>query len=145
MSEYGRVIGNKGNIPWDLPEDFQWFKRATMGHILVMGRKTYESIGRPLKGRDTFVLSRTPKEISCAHCFTDLSILDRLKTDKTIWIAGGEDVYRQMLPRCDELYLTIVHKEVEGDACFPRFEDSFKLSEIILTSEDFTIELWKRN
>ena len=84
-----RVIGNQGDIPWHLPEDFKWFKQTTMGQILVMGRKTYESIGRPLPGRETFVLSRTPREIEGVHSFTNLEMLDHFETDKTIWIAGG--------------------------------------------------------
>ena len=139
-----RVIGNKGEIPWHLPEDFKWFKRTTMGHILVMGRKTYESIGRPLPGRETFVLSRTPREIPGVRTFTDLSLLEDLETDKTIWIAGGSEIYQQMLPKCNELYLTRVHREVEGDTYFPEFEDNFALKNITLKHADFTVEHWLR-
>lgn len=137
-----RVIGSAGDIPWHLPEDFKWFKQTTMGGILVMGRKTYDSIGRPLPGRDTFVLSRTPREIKGVHSFTDLTILDQLKTEKTIWIAGGAEIYRQMLPRCSELFLTRVHRAPVGDTYFPEFEDQFELSELVLKTEDFTIERW---
>ena len=140
-----RVIGNKGDIPWHLPEDFKWFKKTTMGDILVMGRKTYESIGRPLPGRETYVLSRQTREIEGVHNFTDLKILDQLDTDKTIWIAGGGEVYSQMLPHCEALYLTRVHRTVEGDALFPEFEDQFTLQETVATNEDFTIEHWVRN
>lgn len=141
MSE-NRVIGNNGDIPWHLPEDFKWFKKTTMGDILVMGRKTYESIGRPLPGRQTYVLSRTPREIPGVENFTDLSILDQLETEQTIWIAGGGEIYKQMLHRCTELYLTRVHRTVEGDACFPDFETTFELTEIITKNDDFTIERW---
>jgi dihydrofolate reductase len=141
MSE-NRVIGNSGDIPWHLPEDFKWFKKQTMGDILVMGRKTYESIGRPLPGRDTYVLSRQQREIAGVHSFTDLEALDQLDTDKTIWIAGGGEVYQQMLGRCSELYLTRVHRSVEGDAFFPQFEESFGLDSIIEKNDDFTIERW---
>ena len=144
MSE-NRVIGNSGDIPWHLPEDFKWFKKTTMGAILVMGRKTYESIGRPLPGRDTYVLSRQPREIPGVHSFTDLEALDHLKTDQTIWIAGGGEVYKQMLHKCSELYLTRVHRTVEGDAFFPEFEDRFKLDSIIDKNDDFTIERWVKN
>lgn len=97
MSE-NRVIGNGGDIPWHLPEDFKWFKETTMGGILVMGRKTFDSIGRPLPGRETYVLSRTPRNIPKVHCFNDLAVLDQLATEKTIWIAGGGEIYRQLLP-----------------------------------------------
>lgn len=141
MSE-NRVIGNDGDIPWHLPEDFKWFKEKTMGGILVMGRKTYESIGKPLPGRDTFVLSRQPREIPGAHSFTDLSILQHLETDKTIWIAGGAEIYRQTLPLCDELYLTRVHRECEGDTFFPEFEEQMELAGIIRKNDQFTIERW---
>ncbi len=144
MSE-NRVIGNSGDIPWHLPKDFKWFKKTTMGAILVMGRKTYESIGRPLPGRDTYVLSRQPREIPGVHSFTDLEALDHLKTDQTIWIAGGGEVYKQMLHKCSELYLTRVHRRVEGDAFFPEFEDRFKLDSIIEKDGDFTIERWVKN
>ncbi len=139
-----RVIGNQGDIPWHLPEDFKWFKQTTMGAILVMGRKTYESIGRPLPGRETFVLSRPPREIRGVHSFTNLGMLDHLETDKTIWIAGGGEIYKQMLPRCSELYLTRVHCKAEGDAFFPEFEDQFELAEIVLKNDDFTIERWTK-
>ncbi|ADE54348.1 dihydrofolate reductase [Coraliomargarita akajimensis] len=137
-----RVIGNNGDIPWHLPEDFQWFKQTTMGGILVMGRKTYDSIGRPLPGRDTFVFSRTPREIKGVHSFTDLEMLEHFKTDKTIWIAGGAEIYRQLLPHCSDLYLTRVHRSCEGDALFPPFEDSFKFHETVLTTTDFSVEHW---
>ena len=141
MSE-NRVIGNRGDIPWHLPEDFKWFKKTTMGDILVMGRKTYESIGRPLPGRDTYVLSRTPREIAGVHSFTDLEALDHLKTNQTIWIADGGEIYKQMLVKCSELYLTRVHRSVEGDAFFPEFESDFQLDSVMERNDDFSIERW---
>ena len=141
MSE-NHVIGNRGDIPWHLPEDFKWFKKTTMGDILVMGRKTYESIGRPLPGRDTYVLSRTPRDIAGVHSFTDLEALDHLKTSKTIWIAGGGEIYKQMLGKCSELYLTRVHRSVAGDAFFPKFESDFQLDSIMEKNDDFSIERW---
>jgi dihydrofolate reductase len=141
MSE-NRVIGNRGDIPWHLPEDFKWFKKTTMGEILVMGRKTYESIGRPLPGRDTYVLSRTPREIAGVRSFTDLEALDHLKTNQTIWIAGGGEIYKQMLGKCSELYLTRVHRSVAGDAFFPEFESDFQLDSVMEKNDDFSIERW---
>ena len=140
-----RVIGNKGRIPWHLPEDFKWFKRTTMDHILVMGRKTYESIGQPLPGRKTFVISRTHREINGVQTLTDLSELEHLETDKIIWIAGGSEIYKQMLPRCNELYLTRVHRTVEGDTFFPKFETQFYLDAKVLEQPDFTVERWLNN
>ena len=113
-----------------------------MGGILVMGRKTYESIGRPLPGRDTYVLSRTPREIAGVHNFTDLERLDHLKTNQTIWIAGGGEIYKQMLNKCSELYLTRVHRTVQGDAFFPNFESDFQLDLLMEKNDDFSIERW---
>ena len=144
MSE-NRVIGNMGNIPWHLPEDFKWFKKTTMGGILVMGRKTYESIGHPLPGRDTFVLSRKPREIAGVHNFTDLDALDHLKTNQTIWIAGGSEIYKQMLGKCSEIYLTRVHRSVKGDAFFPDFEIDFQLDSVMERNDDFSIERWLKS
>lgn len=139
-----RVIGDSGDIPWHIPADFKWFKQTTMGGILVMGRKTYDSIGRPLPGRDTYVLSRQPREITGVHSFTNLEVLDHLETDKTIWIAGGGEIYAQMLPKCSELYLSRVHRKCEGDAFLPEFEDQFELAEIMLKHDEFTVERWVR-
>lgn len=141
MSE-NRVIGNDGDIPWHLPEDFKWFKKTTMGDILVMGRKTYESIGKPLPGRDTFVLSRSPQNIEgVAHC-ASLDELQNLDTEKTIWIAGGAEIYKQAMHLCDELILSRVHRTVDGDTFFPKFEDKFELNEILRENSDFTVERW---
>ncbi len=144
MSE-NRIIGNAGDIPWHLPEDFKWFKQTTMGGILIMGRKTFDSIGRPLPGRETYVLSRTPRNIPNVHSITHLDMLDQLATEKIVWIAGGGEIYRQMLPRCETLYLTRVHRTCEGDATFPEFENDFTLAAVELENPDFTVERWERN
>lgn len=145
MSE-NRVIGDAGNIPWHLPEDFKWFRRATMGDILVMGRKTYESIGKALPGRDTYVLSRQPRKIDGVKNITNLLSLDNLDTEKIIWVAGGGEVYKYMLSRCTEIYLTRVHKNFKGDTFFPKFENQFKINSIIDKNDNYTIEHWiKKN
>ena len=140
-----RVIGNKGEIPWHLPEDFRWFKQATMGGVLVMGRKTYESIGKPLPGRETYVLSRTTRSIEGVHNFSNLDILQKIDTDKTIWIAGGAEIYEQMLPLCQEIYLSRVHKSYQGDTKFPVFENGFHLTEKIIVTQDFDVERWEKS
>lgn len=140
-----RVIGNKGEIPWHLPEDFRWFKQATMGGVLVMGRKTYESIGKPLPGRETYVLSRTTRSIKGVHNFSNLDILQEIDTDKTIWIAGGAEIYEQMLPLCQEIYLSRVHKSYQGDTKFPVFENGFRLTEKMIVTQDFDVERWEKS
>ena len=140
-----RVIGQDGDIPWHLPEDFKWFKQTTMGGILVMGRKTYESIGRPLPGRQTVVLSRSATNIEGVTILRDPSQIQSLVGNKTIWIAGGAEIYSLLLPQCSELYLTRVHQKCSGDALFPSFEEKFSFSRKLLEKSEFTVELWLQN
>lgn len=134
-----RVIGCGGHLPWHLPEDFQWFKRMTTGHILVMGRKTFESIGKALPNRTTVVLSRSVHSIPGVQVVADLQQLDFADETREVFICGGAQVYAQALPLCSDLYLTLVKKVVEGDAFFPPFEDQFVAAEIILERPDFHI------
>jgi dihydrofolate reductase len=79
------------------------------------------------------------------HCFNDLAVLDQLATEKTIWIAGGGEIYRQLLPRCQTLYLTRVHRTCAGDAYFPEFESEFTRKAVELENADFTVERWEHN
>ena len=137
-----RVIGAGGKIPWHLPEDFKWFKKTTTGHVLVMGRKTYESIGRPLPNRTTIVLSRTSQSIPGVEIVPGLNELATRIADypgKEIFICGGAQVYELALPLCSELYLTLVKRQVEGDTFFPIFEDKFVLAEEMLNNSEFSI------
>jgi dihydrofolate reductase len=144
MSE-NRVIGNQSKIPWHLPEDFRWFKHKTMGGTLIMGRKTFESIGKPLPGRETLVLSRTKMVFGAETCH-DLSKLDEMLSTrpKPYWICGGVEIYRQFLRSCDLLYLTQVKSVVSGDAFFPPFEDKFELDQVIHENAQFRVERWRR-
>ena len=116
-----RVIGRGNTIPWHLPEELQWFKATTMGHVLIMGRKTYESIGRPLPGRATFVISRDPGR-SFPGCTTVQSLnqaLDLCAEQEKIFIAGGAQIYAQALPLADTIILSILDQEIAGDTFFP--------------------------
>lgn len=133
-----RVIGRAGQIPWHLPEDFKWFKHMTTGNVIVMGRKTYESIGRPLPNRETIVLSRSAFH---PHGVRVIGKLDDLPsyTDRQIFICGGAQLYAQLLPLCSDLYLTLVKREVEGDAFFPAFEHAYTLVEEIRDTPEFKI------
>ena len=134
-----RVIGNAGKIPWHVPEDFKWFKQITMGHVLVMGRKTFESIGRPLPGRETIILSQNGFSYPGVCTLRELTDI-RLESDtRTIFICGGAQIYEQYLPLCSELYLTLVKRTVDGDAFFPAFEDKFELAEQMYDGTDFSI------
>jgi dihydrofolate reductase len=134
-----RVIGAGNKIPWHLPEDFKWFKQTTTGHIIVMGRKTFESIGRPLPNRETIILSRSHFSHPGVRTIENLDELGKISDGRKIFICGGAQIYEQTLPQCSDLYLTMVKREVEGDAFFPQFENQFKLVEEIRDTPEFKI------
>ncbi len=139
-----RVIGNDNRLPWHLPEDFKFFKQQTMGHVLVMGRKTFASIGKPLPGRDTIVLSRNSQPINGVRIMRSIEELITFQSDKTLYICGGANIYEQLLPYCSELLLTRVKLRPQGDAFFPEFESLFSLDTVVLETDAFTIERHKR-
>ncbi len=134
-----RVIGNGNQIPWHLPEDFKWFKATTTGHVLVMGRKTFESIGKPLPNRKTIVLSRSAFSHPDVTVIRDLRELPAVVEEQQAFICGGAQIYAQTLPQCAELLLTLVKREVSGDAFFPPFEAQFELAEEIRDTPEFKI------
>jgi dihydrofolate reductase len=134
-----RVIGAGNKIPWHLPEDFKWFKATTTGHIIVMGRKTFESIGKPLPNRETIVLSRSQFQFPGVKTIRSLDELKSLAGDRQVFICGGAEIYAQALPLCSDLYLTLVKREIEGDAFFPPFEERFELVEEIHDAPEFKI------
>src|SRR5512139_593976 len=103
-----RVIGRGNSIPWHLPEDFRWFKSTTMGHVLVMGSRTFRSIGRALPGRTTLVLSRSGFAAPGVQTVGSLQELAPLTESREVFICGGAEVYRQALPYCSDLYLTVL-------------------------------------
>src|ERR1017187_2297456 len=139
-----RAIGADNKIPWHLPEDFKWFKKMTTGEIIVMGRKTFESIGRPLPNRETIVLSRSQFQFPGVRTVSDLNQIDRANESREIFICGGAQIYRQTLALCSDLFLTLVKREVLGDAFFPPFEESFELAEELRDFADFKILHFKR-
>lgn len=139
-----RVIGAGNKIPWHLPEDFKWFKRMTTGNVVVMGRKTFESIGKPLPQRDTIVLSRGQFSHPGVQVVTSLDALPPLVAGREVFIAGGAEIYRQALPLCSDLYLTLVQREVSGDAFFPPFEADFDLAATLAEHPDFKILHYKK-
>ncbi len=124
------VIGNAGSLPWHISGDLKFFKARTMGKPVVMGRKTFQSIGRPLPGRPNIVVSRDPRfTASGVHLVRDiaaaLALAERLAEEsgaEEIMVIGGAEIYRQTLAQADRLYLTEVHRQVEGDAHFPAFD-----------------------
>ena len=119
MSE-NSVIGRRGKLPWHITEDLQRFKRLTMGHHLVMGRKTFESIGRPLPGRTSIVVTRGA-ELTADGVLTagDVDHAIRLAEDDShVFVIGGAQIYRLALPLADRMYVTRVFAELDGDAVF---------------------------
>ncbi len=141
-----RVIGAGNRIPWHLPADFQWFKRTTLGGVLVMGRRTYESIGRPLPGRETLVLSRGPWTAPGVSTVAGTDALGmRLACEtRPVWICGGAEIYRLLLPRCSELFLTCVPGSPDGDAYFPAFESDFEETGVALEDPAFKVRHYRR-
>ncbi|MFF0345825.1 dihydrofolate reductase [Kribbella sp. NPDC004875] len=115
------VIGRDNDLPWRIREDLQRFKQLTLGHTLVMGRKTYDSIGRPLPGRRTVVVTRQP-DWSADGVDVTHSLDDALRYDGTLYVAGGGEIYRQSLPHATHLELTEVHQSPEGDVTFPTID-----------------------
>lgn len=178
MSE-NRVIGQGNKIPWHLPEDFKWFKKMTTGNVVVMGRKTFESLNGALPNRLNLVLTRHPRKLIKDHpeifgqykewrggarlkrpyqmgftriekgkttdirLFDSLELLDPAEFPNDIFICGGAEVYAQTLPRCSDLYLTVVRRQCEGDAFFPSFEHLFNLHEKIFDGPDFEIRHYR--
>jgi dihydrofolate reductase len=119
-----RVIGRGNAIPWHIPSELQRFKAMTMGHTLIMGRKTFESIGRPLPGRKTVVITRDP-EYQAPGCSVAQSLpaaIALCASEETLFIAGGGEIYREGLPLAASIYLTVLDREVEGDILFPEFD-----------------------
>ncbi|WP_045386429.1 type 3 dihydrofolate reductase [Vibrio rotiferianus] len=123
-----RIIGKDNQMPWHLPADFAWFKRCTMGKPVVMGRKTYESIGRPLPGRFNIVISRDAS-LTIEGVTTVTSIenaLDVVGEVDEVMIIGGGAIYAACLPMANKLYVTHIEAEIDGDTQFPDWGSEFK-------------------
>jgi dihydrofolate reductase len=113
------VIGKRNTLPWHIPEDFSWFKKHTFGHPVVMGRKTYESIGKPLSGRENIIITRQKRyDAPGTRVFNSLdealAALGREGHDE-IFIIGGSQIFHETMDRADRLYLTELHRDFEGD------------------------------
>ncbi len=124
------VIGRDGGLPWDLPDDLQFFKDKTSGHPIIMGRKNYESIGRSLPGRTNIIITRQA-DYEAEGCTIVLSLDDALNISKEveddeIFIIGGGEIYRQSIEIADRIYLTRVHAKIEGDVYFPELGDEWE-------------------
>ena len=140
-----RIIGRGNKLPWYLPEDLKYFKRITQGKPIVMGRKTYESIGRPLPGRTNIVISRNPDyQLPGIHVVASLDQALALAEQQALidgseemLVIGGAEIYKQAIQQADRLYVTQVHATIEGDASFPEIDSSVWQQEM---REDFFAE-----
>lgn len=139
------VIGRDNKLPWYLPEDLKYFKRVTTGKPVIMGRKTYDSIGRPLPNRTNIVVTRDAslslpgvKVVTSLEDALDIAQAESVISDvDEVIVMGGAEIYAQALPHADRLYVTLVHAEVEGDAVFPTIDlDEYRE----LAREDFNAE-----
>ncbi len=144
-----RVIWNNGKIPWHIPEDFKHFKETTLGHPIIMGRKTYESIGRPLPGRENIIITSTPLEwdwITILASIPELQNYLRKKEIRQAFVCGGGQIYASFfnLWLTTEVILSVVDMNPEGDITFPVFENGFHLEKED-KREWFVIQNWRKD
>jgi dihydrofolate reductase len=175
-----RVVGNGNAIPWRIRDEFKWFRRMTLGCVVIMGRRTFESLPKPLDGRINIVLTRHPGRLVAdqvleerfahavvgpaahrvrgvaqldlpriprtqVHLARGMESLERAGVTERAWLCGGVQVYAQFLGRCSELYLSVIDREVEGDAVFPPFEHLFDLAGVVAEFPDFRVLHYVRN
>ena len=181
-----RVIGRDGQIPWHLPEDFRWFKELTMGGIVLMGRKTFASLPKPLPNRTNVVFTRAPRLLAKEPEFLAkaggrvlvghwaarlrkeayqlgferlasrdvwlvrsplrwLRALEKYQPKREVFVIGGAQIYQRLLPHCTDLFLSVVFRDVDGDAVFPHFEHLFAPDyEVVRKSADFEVRHFRR-
>lgn len=143
-----RVIGKEGDLPWRIPEDLKWFKKLTLGHPILMGRKTMDSIGRPLPKRRNLVLSRSLTEVPDG--FELISDVESLSRDmdwqsESVFVIGGAQIYNLLFPLCEEVLLSYVYDSYEGDTYLPEFEADFEMKEILFKNEEFELRRYIRS
>ena len=145
-----RVIGHKGDIPWKIPGEQKMFKEITMGHTVIMGRKTYESIGRPLAGRTNIVITRQT-DYQAPGCVIahdlDNALASCSAEENEAFICGGGQLYLQALPMAHKIYLTVLSREVAGDTYFPEISEAeFEMttSRLIEGVEPYSFYIYER-
>ena len=126
MTANKQVIGIEGRLPWSLPDDLQHFKQVTMGKKILMGRNTFESIGRPLPGRDNIILSRQADyQAPGCQVFSEIpAVLQSIDANHELVVIGGAKVYQQLLPYVQTMYLTLIDAEISGDCFFPVWDST---------------------
>jgi dihydrofolate reductase len=118
------VIGIDNKMPWHIPGELKYFKNLTMGHHIIMGRKTYDSIGRPLPGRTTIIVTHDPEYVQdgCLVAHSMEEAVDLAVRDDQVFFVGGSSLYKQALPLVERMYITEIQADYEGDAHFPAFD-----------------------
>lgn len=146
---HSRVIGNNGILPWttkDIPGELKWFQEATAGHAVIMGRATWESLPlkfRPLAHRENIVVSKTISELDGLGVFVARDVMGAFNfvtEGKDAWVIGGAQIYEICLPLAEELYLTILDEEFEGDTYFPEFTNMFSFVEDVCRGDGWTVK-----
>jgi dihydrofolate reductase len=132
-----RAIGKDNKLPWHLPDDLRWFKKLTTGNVIIMGRKTWDSIGIPLPNRESIVVTRS--EIPGVRTVRHLDEIDPGADAREYFVIGGAQLFAEALPICSDVFLTLVKREVEGDVFLPVFEDRFALADTMQDTPDFSI------
>ncbi|MGC6467142.1 MAG: dihydrofolate reductase [Akkermansiaceae bacterium] len=136
-----RVIGKDGQLPWHLPDDLKFFKKQTSGHPIVMGRKTFDSIGKPLPNRQNFVLTRDPAwhhdGVSPIHHPRDLNEFPLI--DQQVFVIGGSEIYRFFMPMLQDIIITHIPESYQGDTHFPEYEAEFPNSDLVWEQSNFQI------
>ena len=138
-----KVIGHQGALPWQLPADLAHFKKITYGHPIIIGRVTFESIGRPLPGRTNIIVTRStdyvaPCECKIVHSLEEAFAYAEEKASDEVFIIGGSEVYKQALPMADKIYMTQVNANVVGDSLFPSIDASHweEVSRVDFSADD---------
>ena len=142
-----RVIGQSGTLPWHIPEDLQFFKQLTSGHPVIMGRKTFESIGHPLPNRLNVIISTSLKTAPEGTLL--LTSIDRLSEPDAclngkVFVIGGAQLYTSLMQQIGEIYLSYIYANHEGDVFFPEFEDDFAPYDVIRRYEIFEVRRYLR-
>jgi dihydrofolate reductase len=137
-----RVIGKSGKLPWHIPEDLAFFKQLTSGYPVIMGRKTFESIGRALPNRRNVIISKSletaPEGTSLFNSIDELSRPEACLYGK-VFVIGGAQVYASLMQKIGEIYLSYIYEEHEGDTFFPEFEEAFEPFVVIKKYESFEV------
>ena len=146
-----RVIGRDGKIPWDIPDDLKYFRNITLGHCVILGRKTFETLKTPLVNRLNVVISKNFTKSSEISVFSDVSeAIEFCKNQKLrpqeIFICGGSQIYKQTLNITQRIYLTYVYKHYNGDVFYPEFESDFNLvsEKTYFDPEHFSFRIYDR-